>query len=334
MSCLETPSEEYDAMATWALAKQHDNPQATITCIVPNLLQEKAAIQTSFLKANKHSAAVVNYSGGVPLSTTPVVALALQLLNLNPKRVHWQAISKLIRSPFWGSDQTLADKDALDTMLRQADLPTLNYQQLFNLFEQADLSESAMPLVALLKAWYQQQLTQPKGRHSYHDWLQYFISLWQSIMWPSQASLDSISYQQWQQFMELWLRYAALDHDLAPCSHQTALTHLHALCAQHLFAPESQFRPIQVLGALEAHGCQSDFVWMCQLDDNHWPPRGQPNPFLPLSFQREHRMPYACHETQRTYHDILTEDLWHSGKEVILSYSQTSPLCSIAAKLN
>ena len=64
------------------------------------------------------------------------------------------------------------------------------------------------------------------------------------------------------------------------------------------------------------------FVWMCQLDDNHWPPRGQPNPFLPLSFQRQHRMPYACHETQRIYHDMLTQDLWHSGKEVTLSYSQ------------
>ena len=246
-------------MATWALTQQRSNPHASITCIVPNLIQEKAAIQTSFLKADKHSGTVVNYSGGVPLSTTPVVAIALQLLNLNPKRIHWQAISKLIRSPFWGPDHSMADKDALDVVLRQAEHPTLSYQQLFILLEQADLTAGALSLVTLLKTWHQQQLAQPQGTQTYHVWLQYFISLWQSIAWPSQASLDSISYQQWQQFMELWLRYAACDHDLAPCSYQTALTHLYALCAQHLFAPESQFRPIQVLGALEAHGCQSDF---------------------------------------------------------------------------
>ena len=88
------------------------------------------------------------------------------------------------------------------------------------------------------------------------------------------------------------------------------------------FQPESAVAPIQILGLLEAVGLPFDALWVTGMAADAWPPAPQPNPLLPLAWQRERDVPRADAARELAYARKLTDRLLRGAPEVVFSWPQ------------
>ncbi len=68
--------------------------------------------------------------------------------------------------------------------------------------------------------------------------------------------------------------------------------------ANSRFQVEDEGAPVQVMGMLEAAGLRFDHLWIMGLDDEALPSPANPSPFLPVSLQRQHRLPHSSSERE------------------------------------
>jgi probable DNA repair protein len=99
-----------------------------------------------------------------------------------------------------------------------------------------------------------------------------------------------------------------------------ALALLRRLASETLFQPRSGDAPVQVLGLYEANGLNFDHLWVMGLHGSAWPDAARPDPFLPLSLQREHGLPHCDPERERAWAEQMTMDLAASAPSVIFSH--------------
>ena len=89
------------------------------------------------------------------------------------------------------------------------------------------------------------------------------------------------------------------------------------------FQVEDEGAPVQVMGMLEAAGLRFDHLWIMGLHDEALPAPANPNPFLPTSLQRQHRLPHSSPERELEFANKLMERLLASAPDVVLSYPET-----------
>ena len=85
---------------------------------------------------------------------------------------------------------------------------------------------------------------------------------------------------------------------------------------------ENEGAPVQILGVLEASGVRFDHLWIMGLHDEALPAHANPHPFIPISMQREHKLPHASAERELEYATKLMERLFASAPHVVLSYPE------------
>ena len=73
-----------------------------------------------------------------------------------------------------------------------------------------------------------------------------------------------------------------------------------------MFQPEGSDAPIQIMGVLEASGMGFDALWVAGLAADRWPPPPQPNPMLPIAWQRERGIPNASPAGDLAFFRTLT----------------------------
>jgi len=316
------PQFELESMAQWAMGYHQQHPEKAILCVVPDLAQSYTACLDAFLQADAKALDYINISSGEALNQTLVGQTALSFLNLNPYHTGLKDLLQCIRIPLWLEDnlETQMEKDRLANQLYQADMPSQSLKKWLAQLQPSNTIQEK--LLTYLQQWGELKFNKPKGKQTFQTWLQYFCNQWHAIGWPGKQALSSLHYQQYQHFQNVWQSYLELDAYLKPCSHDQALHYFNLLCKQSLFAPESKNRPIQVLGALEAHGLQADALWFCHLDAQTWPPTVKPNTLLPFSLQKQYKMPNACPLFTKNYYATITNDIVHSATEIILSYAQ------------
>ena len=95
---------------------------------------------------------------------------------------------------------------------------------------------------------------------------------------------------------------------------------LAARAAETPFQPESAAARIQILGLLEAVGLPFDALWVMGMAADAWPPAPQPNPLLPLPWQRERGVPHADAARELAYARKLTDRLLRGAPGVVLSW--------------
>ncbi|MCK5360434.1 MAG: PD-(D/E)XK nuclease family protein, partial [Gammaproteobacteria bacterium] len=95
---------------------------------------------------------------------------------------------------------------------------------------------------------------------------------------------------------------------------------LKRLALAQIFQPRSEATPIQILGLYEAIGLQFDALWVMDLHDNNWPASPQPNPFIPLSLQRQLAMPHADQTRELAIAQGIAERLLSAAPDVVMSY--------------
>jgi probable DNA repair protein len=127
--------------------------------------------------------------------------------------------------------------------------------------------------------------------------------------------------------LEAWLallsNFAALDLAASPMTFAQALSRVQEIGAVSAFQVENEGAPVQIMGLLEASGLRFDGLWIMGLHDEALPAAASPNPFIPISLQREHGLPHASAERELSFARKLIDRLLTSAPGVVLSYPET-----------
>ncbi|MCU0951318.1 MAG: PD-(D/E)XK nuclease family protein [Burkholderiaceae bacterium] len=310
---------QWRAAAEWARARLQADPQARIGIVVPDLGAQREAIVVALTDAlapalrlaPKASAArPFNLSLGRPLAETPLVTTALALLDLVAGALDIARTGALLRSPYLaGGDAHEAEwsrRARLDRRLRddghwQLTLPSLRRAAGRLDAEGAPHADAAPRLAQALDA-IDARLTSLRGRRATlprllpSAWAAQLFDLLHAAGFPGARALDSVEFQTLTRWRELMASLGTLDAIVGTVTLADIVARLRRAAADTLFQPESDDVPVQVLGVLESAGLQFDHLWIANATDDRWPPEAQPNPLLPLAWQRAWQLPSASAE--------------------------------------
>jgi len=340
---------EIETLARWAKKISADNPNASIACVIPNLNNIRDQVEHIFkatfipeeiLPGTENIELPFNISAGKPLSEFSPVFIALKLLTLFYKPIPLEDLSCIIRSGYLGDalgEQN--DRALLDLDLRGFGNSEYTLKSLL-----AALPPSAKATGGLRCAYAHLERSIYRGglKQSPSDWSNTFATALNACGWPGEQTLSSIDYQAVHRWNELLQEFSSLSWLTQSMNFSEALNSLKQLANQTQFQTQTPQTKIQILGMLEAAGVEFDYLWLTGLHDANWPAAAKPNPFIPLSLQKQLRMPHASAERELLFSTNLTKRFSHSAKEIIFSYPEfeddrllsPSPLISELPVLN
>jgi len=322
---LSNQDQEIMAMAYWAksaLATQRE--PLKIACIVPNLNSIRDKVQRIFtdIFAGDQPEAFFNISAGHAFQQIPMIQAALNVLSIHADHYNNENIKDLLLSPYINShplEKCLAahveiELANLKLFTITADIIHATLSQLTQLYYSG---------ATLAKRW-QQFIALPLENkpHTFYYWAHHIQKLLLAMGWPGQRTLSSHEYQITERWQQLLQDFIKLDQITAPISFTTALSILMDLCQLVIFQPQSTNQPIQILGMLEAAGCEFSQIWLMGLDNESWPPKATPNPFLPIELQRKLVMPHASANRELIYCQQIQQRLLTSSQNIIVSSAQ------------
>ncbi|QEI12636.1 PD-(D/E)XK nuclease family protein [Cellvibrio japonicus] len=335
-----TSEQEMLAAARWSQAILAENAQAMIGIIVPNLGQCRAQLERAFtsvfeplsvLPEHMRFTLPFNFSAGIPLGSTPLVAASLELLGLYQNHWPMEDICQLLLSPFWGhADAELVLRSQLVNQLRELGRfhisgSDLRYwaQKLATPKAGGNTAETANRLAEETFLNYLLHLEAQRrdsfGKHPASYWSELFNRLLQHLDWPGERRLDSQEHQQLAQWNQLLEDFAQLDACGLQLSYGEALQHLRQIAAKTPFQAQTPLSPIQILGALEGSGLVFSHCWVMGLHHRQWPAAASPNPLLPINLQRQQQMPHASAERELVFARSLTQHYRQCAGQVVFS---------------
>ncbi len=320
---------ELEAAACWARARLEEDGAGPVGIIVPDLASTRERVRRH-LEDRLTPAALTQLGGpssvfhlslGRPLSEVPMVATALTLLALGSRRLEIDELSRLLRSPFLlGGDEEAGARALVDAGLRAEGVEAIGLDALRARLarERAGPRACARLLDALQAATRRRP---PPRRLPPPAWAQWVARWLSAFGWPGERALDSEEFQALQAWSNLLSEFAALGLVVGGQSHHQALALLARLARERIFQAEGGAAPVQVMGMLEAAGMTFSHLWVAGLDDESWPPGPRPNPFIPCALQRQHRMPRADAERERSFAALVTARLLGAAGEVVVSHA-------------
>ncbi|MCW8193320.1 hypothetical protein F6455_00780 [Proteobacteria bacterium 005FR1] len=325
--------EEIRTAACWAHRHLQQNSQATVGIIVPDLGTRRDLVERLFcetFEAGFYSpdqpryTLPFNISTGTPLAQAPVIAAALQLLQLGESGLEAKQLRKILNSPFWSeSDEELPIRAALLETLEKKGQLRFSAAQLRSTAQklaEQDNGDAARAFSRRLQTVGSER-RRLSGAATPGIWVERILTILDGYGWPGGRTLDSVEYQQVRQFYSLLEQFASLDalQKNLPAGEATSL--LAQLAHATPFQAEVRHSPVQILGSLEADGLQFDACWVIGMTSQAWPPNPEPNPLLPIPLQRQYRMPRSSVEREVKFASALTEHYKCCADSVIFSHA-------------
>ena len=331
----QDPQSELRTAANWAAQQLKAKPQQRLGIIVPDLnnsLQQVARVVSEALKTEE-TEMLVNISAGTSLADTPVVHCALELIGVLQYKRPLNDWLKILYSPFSafnqlpleylvGSELALRKTRRFDFTLEQfltAILP--NEEAKEEAKSKIDqhrslILETLHPLIEL-KTFSRIKTGTQKN---FSAWAGFFTNFLEALGWPGTRTLNSIEYQQRQQWNSLLEQYCGLDNLAIEVGLATALKHLQQLAQESVFHPKTADAPLQILGLLEGSGLNFDQLWIVGMHSQNFPASVAINPLLPADFQRQFAMPHSLPERELQIAQELLSGYKNHSKKLILSY--------------
>ena len=253
----ETRSDELVAAAQWGRAAYDSGLSAVIVLI--DYQQDRAELEQYLrqqfeVDGQSFTQLPVNFSRGVELSKTPMYRDLLLLLRLLTGSVSREHILALIRAPFfyW---RTQADKSQLIRALfaseeKQFSLPKV-LSQLSLIAPHSGLSE------ALNWIRIERVLASKQPSSKWCELLSEFLS---KTGWPGAAALDSVEYQQYEQFADVLESIAVNPVDNGTFPFVRFVEKLNYALTQRIFQPQTESSSLQVMFLRDTFGLPFDSV--------------------------------------------------------------------------
>ncbi|MFM8356506.1 MAG: hypothetical protein ACKOBM_16615, partial [Gammaproteobacteria bacterium] len=287
-----TADTELMAAARWARSRLEQTPTARLAIVVPDLAGRVPAV-TRMLRATFDPAGARlagdtspcwHISLGLPLSDWPLIADALQILGLEPRRMPQSELVHLLHSPFLqgadADDEAPARAHAALRLLSKAPWATTATEA-----QQRVAEAGALGFADLLSAWHTVRQQDPEQAWP-SEWAARFQSALSAFGVGRGRPLDSPEYQALTRWHTVLEQFSALDTTTPnPIARGTALARLRDQARRVIFREENPGVPLEILGVEEAIGSRFDAVWITTLDAHRWPPAPERNPLVPLPVQ-------------------------------------------------
>lgn len=322
---------ELQSVARWARGLLEKGEPGPIGVIVPDLKARRDQVEYIFedilqpgnvLQYGKGTDRPFNLSLGKSLQDIPVIWDALAVLALSKHSIPLPEISHILGSHYLsGGESEAMARARVDARLhRHGDACfSLNSIRYFLSYKEDPcpvLSENLEQTAILL--------TDVPKKHYLDYWSRLIIGLIKQLGWPGERGLDSHEYQATRAFLDLLQNLSTLANVSEKMSLANAIGVLRRLAMETVFQPESPLAPIQIMGLLESSGLEYRRLWITGMNDETWPPVCRPNPFLPVSLQRDNDMPHASTARELEYSKRISERLLHSATEVIVSHAENN----------
>ncbi|WP_144391446.1 PD-(D/E)XK nuclease family protein [Pleionea sediminis] len=270
-----------------------------------------------------------NISVGVPALHYPLMRTALNLIKLLGLALKQDELAELLKSSCLGRWHTIGGEDFIWQLKRSAfrihetDKDEWKLQSVIVLLEKESRSLNSestsnkltqfKSIISNFNSLMSQSKTPEQWSEIFWDWLE----LWQ---WPGKETLSSYLFQQKTQFIGLLQQLKQYNIINKKVSLSTAFSWFQSIIEQATFQPKSKGEPIQVMGLYEAIGQSFDAVWLSGMSNNSLPETPDPNPFIPLSFARQHSMPGSSPDKELEYATSLIKQLLKVSDYTVVSY--------------
>lgn len=307
----------------WIKRQLQTNPDARIGVVAPQLEHYRDLVEPVF-RAELEPAAALQASAESPpynlslaprLSDEACVCAALKLLAVDSV-IRVDELGWLLRSPYLArADSERYARAACERGIRNTRQAEFSLWQLSSLLKKHRCDEAFLALTGHLAAFHKSGRKQLPG-----VWAERIANLLSLCGWPGSRGLSSREYQAVERFRVLLSELASLDSVAPRITGREAVARLQRMATETMFQPEGIDTNIHIVGILEAGGMHFDAIWILGMHAGAMPQRPQPNPFIPVSLQRELRMPHADSERELSYADRLMSRLFAAAPQVVASW--------------
>lgn len=338
LTSAQNEAQELIAAASWAKKLLEEDSSKRIAVIVPSLegrrtqigriFRETIAPQLGDIQASNQSAPY-EFSLGIPLSDTPMVRVALDLVRWCKSPLPAAKVSALLVSPLFAMEESERNRrasfDALE--LRKAKLlrPEIALSWLLDTLRRSRRRPQPDRLIEVLAAMVRASVNIPDDQRSHGAWAESIRNWLQLAQWGRCNGEDSVEFQIRRKWDSTLDELATLDFDGRSTTFEQAIEKVDQLVQQTMFAPESHQAPVQVMGPLEAAGSTFDAIWFMGAGDFAWPMKTAASPLLPWQLQRDLGMPGVDSALDDQRAAKLTERIAESAAEVVFSYPVDIP---------
>lgn len=309
----------------WAFQQLNKNPNQRLGIVIPNLKHSLSKVSRLVEQTfPRSSLSAVNISAGVPLAQTNMIATALGALSFLTKRKSLHEILELLYRPYLLFDGLpIQIRVDIEHDLRKSRRQNTSFNE-FCLLCLADKYQTTecKPIEALGKL--RDKKIQRRGtKQRFSQWANIFTDYLELLGWPGPNTLQSIEYQQREQWYRLLENFCCLDSLDISIDFTSAVRQLIYLAGNTVFHQKTADAPIQILGLLEGSGLRFDQLWITGMDSRSMPAPTVSNPLLPARFQRQHGLPRSLPERELEIAKTLLEEYKNNSKNIIVSFPQS-----------
>jgi len=322
VECATPAAELADALA-WARAAACSSPLAAIGIVVEDLAARRAEVIAAAddilcpalaMRIAPDKARPYDISLGVPLADVPLVAAALDLITLAGESLPVDDALRLLRSPYLpGAHASWQRRAMAERSWREAGLRTVRLGDVLALLAQID---------APLGNRWTAVSTGGAGARTPAQWAGDWRTWLDRMGWPGDRALDSGEWQSRDAWLQLLAAFGALGVVTPDLARADALVAVRALAGRATFQPEAPPARIRIMGVLEAAGLDFDAMWLAGFTAERWPASPQPNPLLPLAWQRERDVPRSKADNELRHARALTAGFAGAARDVIVSHGR------------
>ena len=323
---------EIRAAARWARRCVETDGEQTVGIITPQLRNLRTRIR--YILEDVLAPAHLRYrdgaerppfsiSVGQPLADYPLVHVIFPLLELSKAPLPLDALGLLLRSPFIrGYARERSGRALLDQKLRSRKQPALSWNDLFYLAEDSSECAQAVPVLVRMLRDMRALLDGLPARQSPEAWADSFTRVLEVLGWPGERTPDSAEHQLIRAWHKALDGLVSLRVVKAQMTRREALSQLRRSAGNTGFQPETAETPIQVLDPQGAAAMAFDRTWMLGLNEESWPSRPHPNPFIPIPLQKQYGIPGADAGAALEQTRALQAALVRSTRHIILSHAR------------
>ncbi len=312
----------YIAKEAFSWAKEN---KGTFAIVIPELINMRAQVEQIFNQVCDPSASVspdyqvswqFNISAGLPLTDYPIIQVVQHSFKLLQSSISLHEINCLLHSPFLsgGLSEQEARHDLSANLWKAQKLR-------FTIEELLAMPLEELPILKKMIQWAYEHRKEFVGEKPIIFWRERLLE-WLTLMdWPGERALNSPEHQIVQRFYIAIKEWSCLRDAMSWFESHAWLM---SLCLESTFQPESHPVKIQIMGLLEASGQRFDKLWVMGMNNEIWPAKPAPNPFIPLTIQIENNMPHSCAHRELVFAQHLTATLMSSAPEVTFSHALQS----------
>ncbi len=317
-----SPRDELAQALAWARATAEAAPDANVGIVVHDLHERRAlvaAMAEDLLcpglqwPGRERDPRPYDISSGGALADEPLAACALSLLSLTQRPIATAEAATLFRSRYLPGDSS--SRAALERVWAEEGRRQLTLGALALALDRIGDAQAsrfrAAPRVGIPP-----RASPREFADAWRRWLD-------AVGWCDGVALDAPEHAArgaWNELMAGFVRLTAV----APrMTRDEALAALSDAADAQVFEPEAPRARIRILGVLEAAGLSFDALWVAGLSAEAWPRAPEPNPLLPIDWQRSRDVPRATAARELAYARALTAGLDASAPTVVFSYPAT-----------